>query len=74
MHCVFQTIKPGFIITILISYLNRTKAHIQQLVSKAQACPDLMLTAMGLKALQIKGVGFAEMFAPFGDVDHFCGK
>ena len=46
----------------------------QQLVSKAQACPDQMLTAMGLKALQIKGVGFAEMFAPFGDVDYFCGK
>ena len=46
----------------------------QQLESEAQACPDLILTATSLQALQIKGVGFAEMFASFGDVNNFCGR
>ena len=47
----------------------------QQLESKAKACPYLMLmTTTGPQALQIKGVGFAKMFASFGDVNNFCGK
>ena len=46
----------------------------QQLESEVQACPDLLLSSPSLQPLKIKGVGFAEMFASFGDVNNFCGK
>ena len=45
-----------------------------KLETEMSDCPDLLTTVTTLQQLSIKGVGFAELFAAFTDVNHFCGK